>query len=201
MRSIFKRPDPPASRRRRAGTLFILSALVLASAAGARAQQAGGATAARAEAELPNFHQVNASLYRGAQPRPGGLRKLAAMGVKTVINLRAEDEHAQEEEREARSLGLRYFAIPMRREGRPTREQLERALALIGSADNQPVFVHCKRGADRTGTVVAVYRITHDGWTAEQALDEAKHYGMGWWQVKKKDFIKDFYRDRGQKSR
>lgn len=173
---------------------------------GVRAQDAPPAHAAQqsesrarvgrqVHSEFPNFHEVNAHLYRGAQPRKGGLQKLAALGVKTVINLRDDDARAAEEEREARALGLRYFNVPVSRAGRPDSKQLEEVLALIDAAENQPVFVHCKRGADRTGAVVAVYRMMHDGWTGERALEEAEGYGMGFWQRGKKDFIKDYYRD------
>ena len=147
--------------------------------------------------ELPNFHEVNARLFRGGQPRPGGLKKLAARGVKTVINLRGDDGLALDEEREAESLGMKYVNLPLSLGGRPSREQIARALALIDAPENQPVFVHCRKGADRTGVVVAAYRIAHDHWTAEEAQREADKYGMGWWQRGKKDFIGDYFRDRG----
>lgn len=153
-------------------------------------------TAGRSYEELPNFHVVNARLYRGGQPRAGGLRRLAALGVKTVVNLRDDDARASEEEREARSLGMRYFNVPLSRAHRPEAGQMDELFALIDAAGNQPVFVHCKRGSDRTGALVAAYRITHEGWTAERALAEAERYGMGFWQRGKKDFINDFYRDR-----
>ncbi|HYY55736.1 MAG TPA: dual specificity protein phosphatase family protein [Pyrinomonadaceae bacterium] len=145
--------------------------------------------------ELPNFHQVNDRLWRGAQPREGGIRKLAALGVKTILNLRAEDSRALTEEREAHVAGLRYFNVAMEGLDRPKDEMVDRALAIINDPANQPVFVHCKHGADRTGTVVAIYRITHDGWSSEQALHEAKQYGLSWIQFGMKDFIKDYVRD------
>jgi protein tyrosine/serine phosphatase len=78
---------------------------------------------------------------------------------------------------------------------RPKDEQVERALAIINDAANQPVFVHCKRGADRTGTLIAIYRIMHDGWTSEDALREAKHYGMSWMEFGMKDYVRDYSRD------
>ena len=150
-------------------------------------------------AELPNFHTVNARLYRGGQPRAGGLQRLAALGVKTIINLRDDDAREAEEEREARALGLRYFNVPLSRAHRPDAKQIDELFALLDAKENQPVFIHCQRGADRTGALVAVYRISHDGWTAEQALDEAERYGMGFWQRGKKDFIRDYYRDHSKK--
>jgi tyrosine-protein phosphatase SIW14 len=144
--------------------------------------------------EVPNFHQVNARLYRGGQPREGGLRELAALGVKTVVNLRDDDERARAEETEARAAGLRYFNVPFGRLGRPTDEQVARVLALINAPENGVVFVHCAKGQDRTGTVIAVYRITHDRWTGERAKKEAEHYGMKFWQRGMKDYIEDYYR-------
>jgi tyrosine-protein phosphatase SIW14 len=146
--------------------------------------------------ELPNYHQVNATLFRGGQPGEGGFQRLASLGIKTVINLRDDDERERAEEAEVRAAGLRYFNISLDGLGRPSDEKIERVLAIINAPENQPVFVHCKRGSDRTGTVIAVYRISHDGWTSEQAKDEAKRYGLGFWEVGMKDYIRDYYERR-----
>lgn len=146
-------------------------------------------------AELPNFHRVNDRLYRGGQPREGGIKKLAALGINTVINLRAADEQAGREETEARAAGLRYFNVPLKRLGRPTDEQINQVLAIINAPENGRVFVHCAHGADRTGTVIAIYRINHDRWTSEEAKREALRYGMKFWQRGMKDYINDYYRD------
>ena len=145
------------------------------------------------DARLPNFHHVNQHLYRGAQPRSGGMQKLAALGIKTIVNLRAADGRAKGEADEARAAGLRYFNVPMGEYARPTDEQIGRVLAIINDPDNQPVFVHCQRGADRTGTVVAIYRITHDGWTSAKAKQEASFYGMRRVQFEMRDYITDYY--------
>jgi protein tyrosine/serine phosphatase len=150
--------------------------------------------------ELPNLHQVNARLYRGGQPRKGGIQKLTSLGVNTIINLRDSDEHERAEAQEAQAAGLRYFNIPFERLGRPTDEQVARVLSLIDAPENGVVFVHCAHGADRTGTVIAVYRISHDGWTSEQAKEEAARYGMKFWQRGMKDFIHDYYRDRAPRA-
>lgn len=152
-----------------------------------------------ADHSLPNFHEVNKHVYRGAQPGLSELRELRQMGIRTIINLRGEGELSQAEEKEARSLGLQYFGFPLRGFNRPTREQVAQVLALIDDEKNWPAFVHCKRGADRTGTIIACYRISHDHWTAEQALDEARRYGLHWTEFGMKDFIKDYFRDFGTK--
>ena len=144
--------------------------------------------------ELPNFHQVNERLFRGGQPKEDGLKKLAQLGIKTIVNLRGESEDTHAEEVEAKGLGMRYFSIPMSGAGRPSDEQIKHVLGLIDTQENTPVFIHCRRGSDRTGAVIAIYRITHDGWTCDQALDEAKRYGMGFVQFRKRDYIKDYFK-------
>jgi uncharacterized protein (TIGR01244 family) len=146
--------------------------------------------------KLPNFHQVNENLYRGAQPQRGGLKKLSELGIRTVINLRGASNDTRKEHAEAEASGMRYFNIPMSSLGRPTDEQVERALAIIDARENWPVFVHCQRGADRTGVVIAAYRISQDKWTGEQAIAEAKRFGLAFIQFRKKDYISDYYNRR-----
>jgi uncharacterized protein (TIGR01244 family) len=150
----------------------------------------------RTHHELPNFHQVNENLYRGAQPRPGGVKKLSELGIKTVINLRGASDETRKQQAEAEASGMRYFNIPMSALGRPSDEQVERALAIIDTRENWPVFVHCQRGADRTGMIIAVYRISRERWTEEQAITEAKRFGMAGIQFRKKGYISDYYKRR-----
>jgi protein tyrosine phosphatase (PTP) superfamily phosphohydrolase (DUF442 family) len=155
----------------------------------------GAETGEPRDPALPNFHQVNANLYRGAQPKPGGLKQLFALGVKTIINLRDTDDATRAEEREAHALGLRYYNIPLPSNSRPKPVQVEHVLALINAPENFPVFVHCHHGADRTGTIIACYRIANEHWAYKEARAEAKRYGLHWTQRGMKDFIKDFARD------
>lgn len=145
---------------------------------------------------LPNFHKINDQLYRGAQPRQDGMKQIAALGIKTVINLRGEDESTRDEAVEASAAGLRYFSMPLSGFRRPKDEQVEKILALIGDSHNWPVFVHCHHGEDRTGIIIAAYRISQDGWSAEQAKKEAKRYGMSRFQFGMKDYIGDYYKRR-----
>jgi protein tyrosine/serine phosphatase len=143
---------------------------------------------------IPNFHKVNDVLYRGAQPKSGGLEHLRELGIKTVVNLRAGDFRAKKEESDAQIARLRYFNFPLVRWGRPQDKEMEQVLSIINNPDNQPVFVHCQHGADRTGVVIAAYRITHDGWTSKQAIAEIKRYGLKPWQLGMRDYIDDFYK-------
>ena len=145
--------------------------------------------------ELPNFFKVSERLYRGGQPKTGGVKKLAEIGIKTIINLRGTDEMTRAEEAEAKAAGLVYFNIPMPGLSRPTHEQISRVMEIVGNQESGPIFIHCKRGSDRTGTVVAIYRISRDGWTADKALTEAKRFGLSWMEFGMKDYVSDYYRD------
>jgi tyrosine-protein phosphatase SIW14 len=143
--------------------------------------------------ELPRFHRINEKLYRGAQPGRGGFLLLRQLGVKTVINLRGSNEDTLSEERYARALGLNYFSVPIGRIGRPSDAKVQRVLAIINAAENQPVFVHCNYGRDRTGLMIAIYRLANEGWTAEEAQREASRHGMFWWKFGLKSYIRDYY--------
>jgi tyrosine-protein phosphatase SIW14 len=145
---------------------------------------------------LPNFQQVNPNLYRGAQPPPGGLKILADKGIKTIINLRGASDETRAEEQQAKALGIKFFNLQFPPLSKPDFTQVDQALALINDPANQPVFVHCKHGEDRTGTVIACYRMTHDNWDDEQAITEAKKFGMSFVQVSMKRFIHKFYEQR-----
>lgn len=145
---------------------------------------------------VANFHQVDPNIYRGAQPTPDGLKFLASIGVKTVVDLRHGEDHADAEQKTAEQLGLRYINVPMEGLSAPTDEQIAGLLKLLDAADSGPVFVHCREGKDRTGTVVACYRIAHDHWSNDKALAEAKAYGMSPRQHPRQNFILHFENSR-----
>jgi tyrosine-protein phosphatase SIW14 len=153
------------------------------------------------EKDLPNFHRVNDTLYRGGQPTAAGLKTLRQRGIKTIINLRDDDDRARAEEAQAVAEGFRYFNLPLGRYGRPDEDRVAAILSIVNASDKQPVFVHCHRGSDRTGTIIAIYRIDHDGWTSEQAKEEAKQFGLGFWQTQMKDYVGDYYRRKVSQSK
>jgi uncharacterized protein (TIGR01244 family) len=123
---------------------------------------------------LPNLYRVDPGLFRGAQPEKEGFDELEALGVRTLINLRP----GRSEERASEEAGLAYEEIPMRA-WRVRDDQVVRFLRLATDPARRPLFVHCRRGADRTGVLVAVYRIVVQGWEREEALREMVEGGYG----------------------
>ncbi|MDI1320872.1 MAG: tyrosine-protein phosphatase [bacterium] len=152
---------------------------------------ASGQRGVPASEGLANFGRVSPALWRGAQPDERGLATLKKLGVATIINLRMAADVAPGEEAAARRLGLGYVSVPLPGWSAPDAAAVARVLSLLASAP-APVFLHCQHGADRTGTIVACYRIRHDGWTAERALAEAQAYGLSGWQFGMKRFVRNF---------
>jgi protein tyrosine/serine phosphatase len=139
---------------------------------------AGSAPATETPRFLKNFQEVNDSLYRGAQPSKEGFRELAKMGVHTVIDLRGPGPRSSKEAEFVRSLGMQYVNVPLDGFKAPRPGEISKLLGMLENKSGGPVFVHCRRGADRTGTLVALYRIEHDHWSNRQALGEAKSMKM-----------------------
>ena len=125
---------------------------------------------------VPNFHQVSDRIFRGAQPTVEGFQALAKMGIKTIVDLRREASQARAEQQVVEALGMKFLSVPMQM-GAPTDQQISRVIEELNS-NAGPVFVHCHGGRDRTGTVIACYRKTHDAWDSQKALDEANLDGM-----------------------
>jgi len=169
----------------RRGTILSLAASLTLSSAWASSQSEN----------LPNFQKVDDHVYRGAQPTNNGFKDLAERGIKTVVDLRDIGEHSQADEQKAvTDLGMRYVSIPMLGMSTPKDQQIAAVLALLNDVTTGPVFVHCKRGADRTGTVIAVYRMFHDGWDSKRALSEAKSYGMSVFQRAMQHYVTNYKR-------
>ena len=140
---------------------------------------------------IPNFHQVNDRVFRGGQPPSQTWPDLAKLGVTLVVDLRREDEHSSVAEAQSvQAAGMRYINIPMKGVVAPGTEQVNKILGLLNSQDR--IFIHCKRGSDRTGAMIACYRIEHDHWDRKRALAEAKSFGMSWDQFGLKHYVMAF---------
>ncbi len=162
-----------------------LSAVVLAltlslAPAGAQYAFAGpeNGSVAVPSIHIDNFGRVDATYYRGAQPKGRDYADLAALGIKTVIYLTSDDASADEKGM-VENAGMKYLQIPMTTHAVPTVAQLAAFFKVVNDPASQPVYVHCVGGKHRTGVMTAAYRINHDGWTSEQAFKEMKQFKFG----------------------
>jgi tyrosine-protein phosphatase SIW14 len=141
---------------------------------------------------ISNFYKVDQHVYRGAQPTDEGLKYLGKIGVETVIDLREADERSTAEEKVVTAAGMKYVNIPMSGLTPPTEAEISKILGILEDDKTGAVFVHCKRGADRTGAVIASYRIDHDHWDNNRALSEAMARGMSFFQFPRQGYIRGF---------
>jgi protein tyrosine/serine phosphatase len=155
--------------------------------------------AAETKGDLPNFHVVHDYLLRGGEPSHAGVKELHALGVKTIIDLRAPSERRFNEKKEAEELGMHYFDLPMT-SAAPTTKQVTEFVQAVSQAEEHgkkadpdrtkteeatlgkysgAVYVHCAHGSDRTGCMVGIWRVSHDHWNYQKAYDEMRQYYFG----------------------
>lgn len=127
---------------------------------------------------LSNFGVVSSTLLRGAQPSDRGFAELKKSGVKTIINLRDGKNDIEDEREVVEKLGMKYVSIPMSPLKRMTREHVDQFLSAVRAPENQPSFVHCRHGRDRTGAIVAAYRICEQAWSLPKASAEMLDFGF-----------------------
>ena len=127
---------------------------------------------------VPNFHKVSDDLYRGAQPSEEGFRQLEKSGVKTVVNLRAF--HSDRDKLKGTNLNYEHINMTA---WHPENEEVVRFLKIAADANLTPVFVHCQRGADRTGTMCAIYRVAVQGWSKDEAIEEMTKGGFEFYSM------------------
>jgi protein tyrosine phosphatase (PTP) superfamily phosphohydrolase (DUF442 family) len=131
--------------------------------------------------ELPgcgNLYKVSDTLYRGEQPTEEGFKELEKLGIKTVVNLRSL--HSDRDELEGTKLGYEHIRMEA---WDPEQDEIEAFLQIATDPQKQPVFVHCLHGADRTGTMVAVYRIVVQDWDKQKAIDEMQKGPFGFHEI------------------
>jgi protein tyrosine/serine phosphatase len=143
---------------------------------------------------VDNFAKVSEALYRGAQPTREGFVELKKMGVKTIVSLRAF--HSDKDL--LAGTGLKYIDIPCDA-AHPETEDMVKFLKVVEDPANQPVFVHCQYGSDRTGCAVAVYRMVVENWTPEDAAGELPAFGYHPIFMEIKTYLANFDRDKMEK--
>ena len=143
--------------------------------------------------KISNFGQMDARFYRGARPDKKDYPALAALGIKTVIDL--TDNSRVYEQPAVEAAGLRYVNIPIVDKSNPSMEQVNAFLKLVNDPKTGKFFVHCAGGRHRTGMMGAIYRFNHDHWNFDQAYAEMLQYdfytsnGHG----KQKDFVQNYW--------
>ena len=145
--------------------------------------------------EIPRFSTLAEGIYRGGQPNEQGFLFLKRIGIKTIVNLRAEDNEGER----VHELGMNYVHIPIRLIfpwSKVSESSIQKYFDVIDNPDNYPIFVHCRRGADRTGALSALYRVKNQSWPAEKAWSEARVIGLHWWYRGLKSQVREFIRAR-----
>jgi tyrosine-protein phosphatase SIW14 len=148
-----------------------------------------------ASISIDNYGQVNDHIYRGSQPKDEEYQELAAVGVRTILDLR---EDAKSNSRaDAERAGLQYFNLPLGDKEYPQADAAQRFLQIVNDQTNWPVYVHCAGGRHRTGSMIAVYRMSVDHWTLNQAYEEMKKFDFytGGGHGCYKEYVNDYYRD------
>jgi protein tyrosine/serine phosphatase len=130
--------------------------------------------------------------FRGGQPKQHQYKELAALGIKTVIDLREDPEAYEKPAVEA--LGMRYVNIPMIAKKYPESSHVEEFLKLVDNPEIGKFYVHCAGGRHRTGVMGAVYRFNHYGWDFDKVYTEMKKYDFytRWGHGDFKKFVEDY---------
>ena len=146
-----------------------------------------------AQEAKPRIYRVDDNVYRGKQPTKEDIPKLAAMGIRTVLDLREALERKSWERGAVEAAGMQYVRVGLPGTFEPTGHEIDKILALLEDPTQGPVFIHCRRGADRTGLVIACYRIDHYHWTNAQALKEAREQGLSRFEILMRSYIEHFH--------
>ena len=170
--------------------LFAAISLILASQITAFSQERNHASLS--DVTIKNFGQMDDRFYRGAQPKEGDYQQLAALGIKTIIDLR--DDPEAYEKRDAEALGMKYVNIAMSDKDYPETAKIDQFLKLVDDPSTGKFYVHCAGGRHRTGVMGAVYRFNHYNWNYDQVYAEMKKYDFytrfGHGDMKK--FVQDY---------
>jgi tyrosine-protein phosphatase SIW14 len=141
--------------------------------------QASGAQTEK-ERGVPNFGRVTDNLYRGGQPTSEGFNALHAMGVGIVVDFREKPADLATEKRQVESLGMKSVDIPWSANHEPSSDQIVEFLDLVRAHPDTKIYVHCRRGADRTGVMVAAFRIAVEHKSVADAVSEMHRYHYDW---------------------
>ena len=126
-----------------------------------------------AKATIPNEAIVENQITRGGRPALSDID-----GFKTIINIETKSKAVEAERSRAAQLGIQFVQSEMSAYRAPTDQQIQTIINLMKDKNNQPLFIHCLHGEDRTGLVVGLYRVYVDGWTPDAAYQEMLEKGF-----------------------
>jgi protein tyrosine/serine phosphatase len=204
LRPVFSPVTKVLSAKTRVAFIAISFILALGIASFARSDNSGEKSASNSrmsavKVEIDNFGKVTDFYYRGAQPKGDEYNQLAAIGVKTIVDLR--DDPKDYAKTLAERAGLKYINLPMSDKEYPPPDAAQKFLSLVNDRENWPVYVHCAGGRHRTGVMTAVFRMTNQGWDIDRAYEEMKEYDFytRWGHKSMKKFVYDYYRNLNEK--
>jgi len=176
-----------------AAAIFSTTVVSLANSTGRHDHDKAASKSDDDDAGVTNFGKVTDFYYRGAQPKDDEYGKLAALGIKTVIDLR--DDPKDYAKSMAEQAGMKYVNMPMSDKRYPSSDVAGKFLSVINEKANWPVYVHCAGGRHRTGAMTAVFRMSVQGWDIERAYEEMKDYDFytRWGHKAMKKFVFDYY--------
>jgi protein tyrosine phosphatase (PTP) superfamily phosphohydrolase (DUF442 family) len=155
-----------------------LSIIFAFAATAARQSPQAGAAEKITVPGISNAARVSNTLYRGAQPSPWAFGELKKLGIDVVVDFRDNRQDIEVEKGRVAAQGMAFVSIPWNAVTNPSRDNVIAFFTTLRDNPGKKIFVHCQRGADRTGVMIALYRIVHDHWTPNQAVAEmnAFHY-------------------------
>ena len=141
---------------------------------------------------IPNFNRVESWLYRGARPDAEGVRMLRSIGIRTIVTLERgwfekEPPEVQKERQLAEQAGIQFIHVPLHPFFNPRSDEIRKVLSIVMDTALHPVFIHCRKGKDRTGIIIAVFRVRHQNWAVQPAYEELESFGhrsilLFWWK-------------------
>lgn len=146
---------------------------------------------------LANVGTIAPGIYRGAAPEKNGYATLKRMGIKTVIDMRTTDN----EQADVEGAGMRAISVPIKMTRKGLKEKVEQVMTLMADPANQPVYIHCRHGQDRTGIVSAAYRMKYQGWSLRDAKKEMQTFGFNNIWVNFNSFITKYGKDLQRQNR
>jgi protein tyrosine phosphatase (PTP) superfamily phosphohydrolase (DUF442 family) len=173
-------------------TVTFLLLFTMCSCAATAKQSGDGACPDNLGSAIQNFCVVTPNvLWRGAKPDRDGAVWLLQHGVRTIVNLelilddRPAFDHAVVAETEKIEVG--YFRIhgwePLPALAPSVEDDHVARFFAIVSRQPKPVYVHCRYGVNRTGVMIAAYRVLVEGVPVEVAIEEMGRYQGVWFKA------------------